>query len=343
MATRVLVVEDEADIARLVQHTLERDGDLQVHIVERGDDALEWVANDSAALIILDLNLPVLSGFEVCRILRARPKTAHVPIIMLTARAAENDRVSGLELGADDYITKPFSPRELAARVRAVLRRAPSLAPPTPGLYRGRHLVADFDAVAISVDGRAVRLTKRELELLKCLVENRNRVLSRDRLLERVWGYDRTVETRSIDVHVGRLRSKLGPAGQQNRDPRRSGLPIRRARPGSRRRALRSRLRRPVPAPGGRRGGPLEAPGAHVAAVWGAGQKPHVHQGGQDRLAGHLIEGVEPLHLVPRQAQPRQLQILSADAPRRLGHWNHGWVTPGSSLAAGGVARVSEA
>jgi DNA-binding response OmpR family regulator len=216
MATRVLIVEDEADIARLVKHTLERDGDLQVQIVERGDDALESVATETPGLIILDLNLPVLSGFEVCRILRARPATAHVPIIMLTARAAETDRVSGLEIGADDYITKPFSPRELAARVRAVLRRAPVLAAQAaPSAYHGRHLVADFDAVSITVDGRSVRLTKRELELLKCLVENRNRVLSRDRLLERVWGYDRTVETRSIDVHVGRLRSKLGSAGGQ--------------------------------------------------------------------------------------------------------------------------------
>jgi two-component system, OmpR family, alkaline phosphatase synthesis response regulator PhoP len=216
MATRVLVVEDEADIARLIKHSLERDNDLQVQIASRGDDALELVAGSIPDLIILDINLPVLSGFEVCRVLRARPATSHVPIIMLTARAAENDRVSGLDLGADDYMTKPFSPRELAARVRAVLRRSPGT-PVQPGaqLFKGRHLVADFDAVAISVDGHPVRLTKRELELLKCLVLNRNRVLTRDRLLERVWGYDRSVETRSIDVHVGRLRGKLGPAGDQ--------------------------------------------------------------------------------------------------------------------------------
>jgi DNA-binding response OmpR family regulator len=215
MATRVLVVEDERDIALLIKHTLEHDADLAVEIAERGDEALRSVSDEIPALVILDLNLPVVGGFEVCRILRSRPATAHVRIIMLTARAAESDRVSGLELGADDYITKPFSPRELAARVKAVLRRAPQLTPETSAVYRGRHLVADFYSVAVSVDGASVRLTRRELELLKHLVQNRNRVLSRERLLERVWGYDRSVETRSIDVHVGRLRSKLGTAGEQ--------------------------------------------------------------------------------------------------------------------------------
>ncbi len=216
MAIRALVVEDEADIARLVKHSLERDGDIRVEIVSSGDQALRSIAEELPDLIVLDLNLPVLNGFEVCRLLRSRPVTSRVPIIMLTARDSETDRVSGLELGADDYMTKPFSPRELAARARAVLRRASDLLPPTSeGVYRGTHLVADFDAVAVSVDGRPVRLTRRELELLQCLVQNRNRVLTRDRLLERVWGYDRSVDTRSIDVHVGRLRRKLGVAGGQ--------------------------------------------------------------------------------------------------------------------------------
>jgi DNA-binding response OmpR family regulator len=137
-----------------------------------------------------------------------------VPIIMLTARTGEADRVTGLDLGADDYVTKPFSLRELAARVRAVLRRRQGVATGA-NVYTGAHLIADFDAVSIAVDGAAVRLTRREFELLKFLVENRNRVLSRDRLLERVWGYDRFIETRSVDVHVGRLRAKLGTAGQQ--------------------------------------------------------------------------------------------------------------------------------
>jgi DNA-binding response OmpR family regulator len=214
---RVLVVEDEQDIAALIKHTLERSGDASVATVGRGDEALRAVAELSPDLVILDLNLPVLSGIDVCRLLRQRPATAGIPIIMLTARTAESDRISGLDLGADDYVTKPFSLRELAARVRAVLRRrgGRSAEAARPQVYRGAHLVADFDAISVAVDGAPVRLTRREFELLQFLVENKNRVLSRDRLLERVWGYDRYVETRSVDVHVGRLRAKLGAAGQQ--------------------------------------------------------------------------------------------------------------------------------
>ena len=212
---RVLIVEDEEDIAGLIKHTLERSGSADAEIVNSGDAALKAVADSPPDLIILDLNLPVLSGTEVCRILRSRPAVRHVPIIMLTARTSENDRVAGLELGADDYVTKPFSLRELTARVRAVLRRGVTVEDKGPAGYQGTHLNADFDAVAIAVDGASIRLTRREFELLRYLVQNRNRVISRDRLLERVWGYDRLVETRSVDVHVGRLRNKLGSAGRQ--------------------------------------------------------------------------------------------------------------------------------
>ena len=213
---RVLVVEDERDIAELVKHTLERGGDIDVEIAYSGDVALRTAAEHPPDLILLDLNLPALSGLEVCRLLRGRPATKSVPIIMLTARTTENDRVVGLDVGADDYITKPFSTRELAARVRAALRRRRGETENQgPTVYKGQHLSADFDAVNIEVDGVPVRLTRREFELLRYLVENRNRVLSRDRLLERVWGYDRLVETRSVDVHVGRLRNKLGAAGKQ--------------------------------------------------------------------------------------------------------------------------------
>lgn len=203
------------DIAGLIKHSLERAGDVEVRVVNSGDAALKSVNEQLPDLMILDLNLPVISGTEVCRLLRAKPATAQLPIIMLTARTGETDRVTGLDLGADDYITKPFSLRELAARVRAVLRRKTNGANGEAHVYQGQHLFADFDAVVVTVDGESVRLTRREFELLKCLVENRNRVLSRDRLLERVWGYDHYVETRSVDVHVGRLRSKLGIVGPQ--------------------------------------------------------------------------------------------------------------------------------
>jgi len=215
--TRVLVVEDEPDIALLVRHALERGGGMRVEVVGSGDAALKAVAARPPDLLILDLNLPVLNGLDVCRALRARPATEQLPIIMLTARTSELDRVAGLDLGADDYVTKPFSLRELGARVRAVLRRRrPQQASAARmDVYSGRHLTADFEAISVFVEGRSVRLTRREFELLRCLVENRNRVLSRDRLLERVWGYDGSIETRSVDVHVGRLRAKLGPAGEQ--------------------------------------------------------------------------------------------------------------------------------
>jgi DNA-binding response OmpR family regulator len=213
--TRILVVDDEVDIAGLIKHTLERTSGVEVVVATSGDAALKALSDQVPDLMILDLNLPVLSGLEVFRLARAKPATAQLPIIMLTARGGEADRVSGLDLGADDYITKPFSVRELAARVRAVLRRKQHGRDEAPQVFRGAKLFADFSAVVVTVEGESVRLTRREFELLKCLVENRNRVLSRDRLLERAWGYDHYVETRSVDVHVGRLRAKLRTAGSQ--------------------------------------------------------------------------------------------------------------------------------
>ena len=212
---RVLIVEDEQDIAGLIKHTLERSGGAEAEIVGSGDAALRAVTAHLPDLVILDLNLPVVGGLEVCRLLRQRSDARHLPIIMLTAKSSESDRVAGLELGADDYVTKPFSLRELTARVKAVLRRSAAPDDRLIGTYQGSRLVADFDAVSVAVDGQQVRLTRREFELLRYLVQNRNRVVSRDRLLERVWGYDRMVETRSVDVHVGRLRQKLGTAGHQ--------------------------------------------------------------------------------------------------------------------------------
>ncbi|HZR26775.1 MAG TPA: response regulator transcription factor [Vicinamibacterales bacterium] len=212
---RVLIVEDELDIAGLIKHTIERNCDASVDIATSGDAALKAVVAQPPDLMLLDLNLPVMSGLDVCRSIRSRVDLPHVPIIMVTARTSEDDRVSGLELGADDYITKPFSLRELTARVRAALRRGEAGDVREPPTYTGEHLTADFEAIAVQVDGDPVRLTRREFELLQYLVQNKNRVVSRDRLLERVWGYERVVETRSVDVHVGRLRAKLKTAGRQ--------------------------------------------------------------------------------------------------------------------------------
>ena len=212
----ILIVEDERDIAGLIKHTLERSTDSEAEVVWSGDAALKAMTERPPDLLILDLNLPVISGVEVCRIMRSRSDLRQVPVIMLTARTSEDDRVTGLDIGADDYITKPFSLRELTARVRSLLRRTTAGdARSAAGVYRDTHLVADFDAVSVAVDGSSIRLTRREFELLQYLVQNKNRVVSRDRLLERVWGYDRLIETRSLDVHVGRLRSKLRIAGRQ--------------------------------------------------------------------------------------------------------------------------------
>jgi DNA-binding response OmpR family regulator len=213
---RILIVEDEQDVAELIKHTLQRAGDAEVAVARTGDAALTTISEWQPDLVLLDLNLPVLDGTEVCRIMRSRSDTRHIPVVMLTARSAEDDRVRGLELGADDYITKPFSLRELTARVRAVLRRPRREGGDViPHVYRGSHLVADFDAVSVAVGGKRVRLTRREFELLRYLIQNKDRLVSRNQLLERVWGYDRVIETRSVDVHIGRLRKKLNDAGRQ--------------------------------------------------------------------------------------------------------------------------------
>ena len=213
---RILIVEDEQDVAELIRHTLQRTGEADLAVAGSGDTALKAVSDWHPDLVLLDLNLPVLDGTEVCRILRSRDTTRNIPIVILTARTGEDDRVRGLELGADDYITKPFSLRELTARVRAVLRRRElQTGEAAPLVYRGAHLVADFDAVSVTAGGRRIRLTRREFELLRYLIQNRNRLMSRDQLLERVWGYERIIETRSVDVHIGRLRKKLGDAGGQ--------------------------------------------------------------------------------------------------------------------------------
>ena len=210
MASDVLVVEDEPDIRNLIVHHLARDG-FRCRTAGTGAEALTRVRAAVPDLVVLDLMLPEMSGLEVCRRLRGDPATAAVPIIMLTAKADEVDRIVGLELGADDYVAKPFSPKELVARVRAVLRRA------RPG-EAGRPLSAgrvSLDAArhVVTVDGRPVELTPKEFDLLHALLEAAGRVLSREHLLNRVWGYSRAdeIESRTVDVHIRRLRAKLGP------------------------------------------------------------------------------------------------------------------------------------
>jgi phosphate regulon transcriptional regulator PhoB len=205
----VLVVDDERDIRELVRFHLTQEG-YAVREAETGEQALEEVARERPGLLVLDLMLPGVDGLEVCRQLRAGEATRTLPIIMLTARAAEVDRVLGLELGADDYVTKPFSPRELLARVRAVLRRAVPEDVPVPHevFERGRIRI-DFDTYEVFVDGRAAALSLREFELLRFFVRHPYRVHDRSALLDQVWGRDLHVEPRTVDVHIRRLRRHI--------------------------------------------------------------------------------------------------------------------------------------
>ena len=206
---RVLVIEDEPDIAELVRYHLEQDG-FAASLVDDGEKALDLIRQRPPALIVLDLMLPGMSGLDVCRRLRAEQATARLPIVMLTARAAEVDRVLGLEMGADDYVTKPFSPRELIARVRAVLRRAygPELERAHDVYQKGR-LRLDFDTYEVTLDGKPVELSLREFELLRFFVRSPNRVYDRLQILDLVWGQDTYVEPRTVDVHVRRLRARI--------------------------------------------------------------------------------------------------------------------------------------
>ena len=203
---KILVVEDEPDIRELVRYNLEQNG-FRVAEANDGEEALRKVAEEKPALVILDLMLPQGDGLEVCRALRGQRETADLPIVMLTAKAAEVDRVLGLEFGADDYVTKPFSPRELVARVRAVLRRAETTeaAAPTNVFDRGR-LRIDFDRHEAWLDGKPLELSLREFQLLRFFVRNPNRVYDRLTILDLVWGNDTYVEPRTVDVHVRRLR-----------------------------------------------------------------------------------------------------------------------------------------
>ncbi len=208
-AYKILVVEDEPDIRKLVHYNLTQDH-YKVIEAENGDQALKLIQRDKPSLVILDLMMPGMSGLEVCRVLRGQDETAKLPILMLTAKAGESDRVLGLELGADDYLAKPFSPRELVARVRAILRRANGAGQTeTLPAYQKGGLKIDFATYEVSVRGRPIKLTLKEYELLKFLVQNPSRVLNRDQLLDRVWGGETFVTPRTVDVHIRRLRKAI--------------------------------------------------------------------------------------------------------------------------------------
>jgi len=209
MKEKILIVEDEKDIVKMLEYNLKKDG-FRTISAQDGEDALEYAVREHPDLIILDLMLPGMDGLEVCKELKKETKTALIPIIMLTAKAQESDKVVGLELGADDYVTKPFSPRELIARIKAVLRRAKEK-DKLPEVLRLGDLVIDLSKIAVSVKDKPVELTAKEFELLKTLIKAKGRVLSRDYLLDTIWGFDHAVEiqTRTVDVHIRTLRKKL--------------------------------------------------------------------------------------------------------------------------------------
>lgn len=203
----ILVAEDDRDIADLISHYLKKAG-WTTHLAPAGDQALAYIRNYPVDVVILDLMLPGMSGLDVCQALRADEATAGVPVIMLTARAEEPDRIRGLEMGADDYVAKPFSPNELVARVKAVTRRTRRSKAAAPVLRLGP-IAVDLTRHTVTLDGREVKLTAKEFMLLQYFLEHRGRVISRDTLLGDVWGYRYTGGTRTVDVHVRRLREKL--------------------------------------------------------------------------------------------------------------------------------------
>ena len=211
MLQNILIVEDDADIAESLQYNFKREG-FRVNIAESAEKGLRLALDEkqTPSLVILDLMLPGMSGMELCRRLRREQLTETVPIIMLTAKAAETDKIAGLEIGADDYIVKPFSVKEVIARVRAVLRRAEKEAPPK---YEDPHLAVDFDDMRVACDGENVKLTRKEFALLEHLIKNLGRVATRQQLLDNVWGYSYFGDTRTLDVHIRRLRQKMGDCG----------------------------------------------------------------------------------------------------------------------------------
>lgn len=209
-AGRILIVEDEASIAEVIEYNLAREG-FEVATEPRGDTALDLIRSRPPDLILLDLMLPGLDGLELCRLIKGDPRTGAIPLLILTAKGEEVDRIVGLELGADDYITKPFSPREVVLRVKAVLRRAEGQEPRETDHLEVGQLRLDVPGHRLLVDAEEVTLTATEFRLLKILMERCNRVQTRETLLTDVWDYSQEVDSRTVDTHIRRLRRKLGP------------------------------------------------------------------------------------------------------------------------------------
>ena len=211
MQQSVLIVEDDADIAESLQYNFQREG-FRPSIAESGEKGLRLALDEkrTPSLIILDLMLPGMSGMELCRRLRREQLTEKTPIIMLTAKAAETDKIAGLDTGADDYIVKPFSVKEVIARARAVLRRADN---DTDPVYDDGRLAVDFEDMRVRADGADIKLTRKEFSLLEYLIRNSGRVATRQQLLDGVWGYSYFGDTRTLDVHIRRLRQKLAACG----------------------------------------------------------------------------------------------------------------------------------
>jgi DNA-binding response OmpR family regulator len=206
---KILIVEDEKDIVKMLDYNLKKEG-FRALSANNGEDGLDMARKEHPDLILLDLMLPEMDGLEVCKAIKNDTKTAHIPIIILTAKAQETDKIVGLELGADDYVTKPFSPKELIARIKAVLRRLKEKDKLPEALKIG-DMSIDFSKIMVEIKDKPIELTSKEFELLKVLIKAKGRVLSRDYLLDTIWGFDQALEiqTRTVDVHITTLRKKL--------------------------------------------------------------------------------------------------------------------------------------
>ncbi len=212
MQESILIIEDDADIAESLHYNFRREG-FRTTIAESGEKGLRLALDEKTtpSLIVLDLMLPGMSGMELCRRLRRETLTERTPVIMLTAKAAESDKIAGLDTGADDYIVKPFSVKEVIARVRAVLRRSEKETPPK---YQDPRITVDFEDIRLTCDGTDIKLTRKEFALLEHLIKNSGRVATRQQLLDNVWGYSYFGDTRTLDVHIRRLRQKMDECGK---------------------------------------------------------------------------------------------------------------------------------